>query len=240
MELPESVFLDATGWPRFSAYTVEAALNPARMATAQFQNPCRDLDVQPEIARRPYCALLRLGARLDELRGLRGRPARAENLRRRAFQNFLEEAGPLGLALPAVAVELESALREQVDAAVDVEAAALQVRDALLALTTSTSSPAERAAAFETLSSVSSSASFCTRLVGDRIVSRWEYRSLLSIFVRMLLVDLSRGFRVERCLKCDAPYTTDTERTRYCSVHCRWAFQKQRQRAKDAADGASS
>lgn len=209
-------------WVRFSAYDVgDSDVRPAKRAKHEAFNPCADLLVQPEIARRPYAAVLRLGHRLDGINGLRGaRPSRLTRLKERALADFLESAGQLTTRVP-----------EMPEPTPHICDAALSFFQNVVAFA---AAPSEKHASFKVLQAWANGAELSTVFVGGTLQTRWVYERPLALHARMAMIDLSKGFDIARCLSCDAPFPRDSERTTYCSVNCRWAFQKRRQRSAGA------
>jgi hypothetical protein len=72
----------------------------------------------------------------------------------------------------------------------------------------------------------------------DRVEERWMCPSLLSLFGRMLIQDMSAGKRILRCDCCGSPFVTDNYQARYCSRRCGFRLRQRRARAK--ATGAVS
>jgi hypothetical protein len=70
---------------------------------------------------------------------------------------------------------------------------------------------------------------------GDRIEERWMCPSLLSLFGRMLIQDISAGKRILRCDCCGSPFVTDNYQARYCSRRCGFRIRQRRSRAKAAS-----
>ena len=69
----------------------------------------------------------------------------------------------------------------------------------------------------------------------DRIEERWLCPSLLSLFGRMLIQDISAGKRILRCDCCGSPFVTDSYQGRYCSERCGFRLRQRRSRAKAAS-----
>ena len=63
------------------------------------------------------------------------------------------------------------------------------------------------------------------------------YASLLAAFADMAMRDVMAGLRLGRCECCGQMLVTNYERTKYCSVQCRWRVVKQRSRSKAAEKG---
>ena len=69
-----------------------------------------------------------------------------------------------------------------------------------------------------------------------QLVQEPVYASLLAAFADMALRDLMAGLRLGRCQCCGQMLVTNYERTKYCSVQCRWRVVKQRSRGQAKAD----
>ena len=72
------------------------------------------------------------------------------------------------------------------------------------------------------------------RLEGGTLVQEPVYASLLAAFADMALRDTMAGLRLGRCECCGQILVTNYQRTKYCSVQCRWRVVKQRSRSKAA------
>ena len=68
-----------------------------------------------------------------------------------------------------------------------------------------------------------------------QLVQEPVYASLLAAFTDMAMRDMTAGLRLGRCECCGQMLVTNYERTKYCSVQCRWRVVKQRSRSKAAA-----
>jgi hypothetical protein len=68
----------------------------------------------------------------------------------------------------------------------------------------------------------------------DRIQETWVCPSLLSVFGRMFLQDLSAGKRCLRCACCGLPFVSDNYQALYCSQKCGSRLRQRRSRAKTA------